>query len=252
MRRLLFFCGYILIFLMWSCVAIVSFPFVPLKRRTLLCYYAYKVFEFWLSLCAGIRVVYDYAADLPRDTNYIIVANHQSIWDAFAMTVLRLPSVTVLKEELVRIPLGGLALKTLHPIVLRRKNLVQSMRRIHTQGMAKLRQGYNLVIFPQGTRVPPPALGGFSPAAVRLALASGKAILPVAHNSGELLSSIGMLRRNGYLRVKVGPPMYFHPTRDRAKQQAAQKQVVARLINMMRAAHTGPLETGTDLRHQTP
>ena len=241
MRRLLFFCGYMLIFLLWSLVAIFSFPFVPLKRRTLLCYHAYKVFEVWLSLCAGIRVVYDYAATLPKDTNYIIVANHQSIWDAFALTVLRRPSVTVLKEELMRIPIGGLALRTIDPIVLRRKNLVQSMRRIHTQGMARLRQGYNLVIFPQGTRVSPPALGAFSPAAVRLALASGKAILPIAHNSGELLSSIGALKRSGCLRVKIGPPMYFKPTTNRAEQQAAHKQVIARLVSMMREVHTGAL-----------
>ena len=237
MRGLLFFCGYIVILLCWSLVTILTFPFVPLKKRGILCRYAYRAFESWLRLAVGIRVLYDYAEPIPENENYIIVANHQTAWDAFAMNTLCLPSVTVLKYELMQIPLIGWGLMTIDPIVIRRKNLVQSMRQIYEKGSRKLREGFHLVIFPQGTRVSPPAVGELSAAPVRLALLTNKPLLPVVHNSGELLSSGGVFKRGGELRIRIGPPIRPQDFGGSAGKQAIRLKLAEQMSEMLRLTH---------------
>ena len=185
---------------------------MPLKKRTYVCYIFAKIYEIWLFLSCNIRVYYKYEAPLPQQENYVIMANHQSSWEAYAVTVLRRPSVTVLKEELIRIPFFGQALLTIKPIIVQRRNLVQSMKRIYTQGIERLNEGFNFVIFPQGTRYGPNNMGldKFNPSAVNLSFASGIPLLLVAHNSGHCLPPHRFIKYPGIINVLIGKPLNPH------------------------------------------
>ena len=210
-RSMLFYPGYILIILLWTLSMVLISVWLPLKKRTYVCYFFYKCYEIWLLLCCNIRVSYHYESAIPAEKNYVIMANHQSSWEAFALTVLKIPSVTVLKEELIRLPLFGQALLLLKPIILQRSNLLQSMKRIYTQGVARLNEGYNLLIFPQGTRSAPNTAGfgidKFNPSAANISLLSGFPLLLVAHNSGELLPPHKFIMYPGTIKVIVGTPL---------------------------------------------
>ena len=206
LRCVVFYAGYYLLIILWALSMLLIALWFPVRRRTVFCSFFYILYENWLRLCLNIRVRYEYESTLPAIGNYIIVANHQTEWEAFALASLRRPTTVVLKEELMRIPLFGWATATLDPIFIQRKNLVESMRRIYIQGGKKLKQGYNLLVFPQGTRVPPPQTGRWNPSAVRMALATQTPLLFIAHNSGEHIPR-GFSARAGTIRVRVSAPV---------------------------------------------
>lgn len=205
-RILIFYVGYYLILLLWVLFMLGIAVWLPLRWRTGCCYVFYLSYEIWLKLCLNIRVHYEYASSLSPGENYIIMANHQTEWEAFALIAVRRPTVIVLKDELMRLPFFGWAVAILDPIVIQRDNLVESMRRIYIQGSQKLAQGYSLVIFPQGTRVAPPKLGKCNPSAARMALATGKSLVLIAHNSGEHIPQ-GLSAASGTINVKVSAPI---------------------------------------------
>ena len=233
LRLLVFYAGYYLIILLWAVAMLSVSVWFPLQRRGFFCLVFYKFYELWLRLCLNIRIDYDYENALSRNENYIIIANHQTEWEAFALTCIRRPSITVLKDELMSMPFFGWAMALLHPIAIKRHNLVESMRRIHQQGGVRLRQGYNLVIFPQGTRVPPPQLGKFSSGPVKLALETGKSLLLIAHNSGQHIPKGFSGGIEGVIHIKTAPPI--SPLGH--SKDSLYSQVIKTMERMMKEVH---------------
>lgn len=207
---------------------------LPLRRRIPFCFLFYKIYEGWLWLCLNIRVDYDYETSLPKDENYIIMANHQAEWEAFAFSCMRRPSITVLKKELMSLPLFGWAMAQFNPIVVDRDNAVKSMKKIYQQGKKYLNQGYNLVIFPQGGRIPPPHLEKFYPGSERLAFETGKSILLVAHNSGQNMPKYFVGGYAGTINVKVAAPI---SPRNHSRN-SLHRQIVKTMERMMKEVHS--------------
>ncbi len=235
---MIFYPFYILLVLAWAMTMLLISPWVALNNRIAISSIFTNLYEKWIFLCCGIRVVYTYEVPLPLQQNYIIMANHESAWDAYCLTVIRQPSVTVLKQELLNIPIFGLAVRMLKPISLNRKQLIQSMKRIYSQGQERLNQGYNLLIFPQGTRSVLPTIGKFNPSAINLSLASGYPILPVAHNAGEFLPVGKLLKYPGTLNVCIGKPL--HPGNHSKKEFSA--LVMSSMNTMLKQVHRSPIK----------
>ena len=206
---------------------------MSVRYRLDICYFYIKLYELWLGLCCNIRMVYRYESDLPSKQNYVIMANHESSWDAYALTTLLRPSTTVLKKELLRMPLFGWSLAMIKPISLSRENIVQSTKRVFIQGQDALKNGYNLVIFPQGTRSKLPYINRFNPSAVNLSIKSGYPLLLVAHNSGELLPVGKFLKHPGQLSILVSEPIY--PVRH--SKESLNKLVLEKMEEMIKQTH---------------
>ena len=232
-RLLLFYGGYYLIIALWVLAMLCISVWFPLRHRGFFCFIFYRLYEAWLGLCLNIRVDYDYESALSGNENYIVAANHQTEWEAFALTSIWRPSVTVLKEELMRLPFFGWSMALLHPIALRREHPVESIRKLHERGRAHLRQGYNLVIFPQGTRVPPPNLGRFSLGPVKMALETGKSLLLIAHNSGRHMPRGFSGGTAGVIYVKIAAPISpLGHTKD-----SLSRQLIGTMERMMTEVH---------------
>lgn len=116
--------------------------------------------------------------------NYVILSKHQSEWETFFLPTLFYPVCTILKKELLRIPFFGWALKQMEPIAIDRASPKDALKQVQNEGLARLKQGRSVLIFPEGTRVAPGASGRYAKSGANLALAAGKDILPVAHNAG--------------------------------------------------------------------
>lgn len=206
-RSIIFYPFYLLIMLVWVINMLLIAPLIKVKYRTNICYFYAKVYEAWLLLCCNIRVAYQYETPLMPEQNYVMMANHESSWEAYSLTTLIRPSTTILKKELLGIPLFGWALALISPISLQRSNLIQSMRRIFLKGQEKLQQGYSVLIFPQGTRSRLPTIGKFNLSAINLAFNSGYPLLLIAHNSGESLPVGKFLKYPGKLNVLISEPI---------------------------------------------
>ena len=69
-------------------------------------------------------------------------------------------------------------------------------------------RGGQVLIFPEGTRIPPGQIGKFSRGGAALAVNAGLPVLPIAHNAGEFWPKQGWAKYPGTIQVVIGPVMY--------------------------------------------
>lgn len=187
-------------------VAIFGILFVPFSFNV-----RYRVISqwarfnlWWLALTCGLRYEVEGRENIPAGTA-IIFCKHQSAWETLALQELFPPQIWLLKRELLWIPFFGWGLALLEPIAINRSAGLRAMRQLVEQGIARLRAGRWVVIFPEGTRVTPGQRGIYHKGGALLAEKSGFPVVPVAHNAGEFWPRQGFLKKPGTIRVVIGP-----------------------------------------------
>ena len=85
----------------------------------------------------------------------IVVSNHQGQWESFFIQTLFIPNTSIVKRELLLIPFFGWALRCMKPITLNRANKFSSLKKVIIKGVDRLKAGYSVILFPEGTRIPP-------------------------------------------------------------------------------------------------
>jgi 1-acyl-sn-glycerol-3-phosphate acyltransferase len=133
------------------------------------------------------------------------VAKHESAWETLAFQKIFPPQVWVVKRELLRIPFFGWGLAMLSPIAIDRKAGPRALKQMIEQGRERLERGFFIVIFPEGTRSAPGTRGVYRSGGAWLALETGAAILPVAHNAGTYWPRNAFVKRPGTITVSSGP-----------------------------------------------
>jgi len=115
--------------------------------------------------------------------------------------------VWVLKRELVWIPVVGLGVLQMHAIAINRRAGHSAVAQVIEQGKARLEEGDWVMIFPEGTRMPPGETRRYGVSGTLLAIESGRLIVPVAHNAGYYWPRRGLLKKPGVVRVVIGTPI---------------------------------------------
>ncbi len=112
-------------------------------------------------------------------SSYVVVANHISQFDIFALYGwLNLDLKWVMKEELRKVPFLGFAAAAMGHVFINRRNpnaAIERLKRIKNE----LPPGTSLVIFPEGTRKNEGGLGNFKKGAFMMAKDLGLPILPI-------------------------------------------------------------------------
>lgn len=137
----------------------------------------------------------------------IIMSKHQSTWETFALQVIFPPLAYVLKRELLWIPFFGWGLLAFGAIAIDRQSGKVALQQVIDKGTARLREGIWVVIFPEGTRIPPGRRSRYNIGGAMLASRSGFPVVPVAHNAGEFWPGKDFLIRPGTITVVVGEPL---------------------------------------------
>jgi 1-acyl-sn-glycerol-3-phosphate acyltransferase len=75
------------------------------------------------------------------------------------------------------------------------------------QGRARLAQGFWIMLFPEGTRIPVGQRSKYKTGGARLASMLDTPILPVAHNAGYLWAKKRFLIYPGTVTVSIGRPI---------------------------------------------
>lgn len=158
-----------------------------------------------LPLVIGSQPRFEGLENLPQEP-YVAVSNHQSEWETLCLMRLLRPATVVLKQSLLSIPFFGWGLRATRPIPIDRSNPREALRQINRIGCERLRQGSNVLIFPEGTRVPPGEVGTYKRAAARLAIDAGSPLVPIVHNAGDCWQRGGIFHP-GIIRVRVGAPI---------------------------------------------
>ena len=204
-RSVLFALGLVLITPPYALIALATFPLPRMAR--------YRIISGWsrlVVLMARTIVRIDWRVEgrenLPSRPS-VILAKHQSAWETMAFQLIFPPQALVLKRELLWIPFFGWGLALMSPIAIDRSRGVAALRAIARRGRERLRQGFWVVVFPEGTRVSPGASRAYHPGGAWLACAAGAPVVPVAHNAGLFWPRNAFLKRPGTVTVRIGPPI---------------------------------------------
>ncbi|MGF1525189.1 MAG: lysophospholipid acyltransferase family protein [Candidatus Competibacterales bacterium] len=165
----------------------------------------------WLKLTCGLNYQIQGREYLPREA-MVIMAKHQSTWETLFFNYQLPPLAWVLKRELLWVPFFGWGMALLEPISIDRRAKRGAMRQVLEQGKAHLERGRCVLIFPEGTRMPPGTRRRYGASGARLAVKSGRPILPIAHNAGDYWPRKTFIKHPGTIQVVIGPPI---PTADR-------------------------------------
>ena len=203
LRSLLFYIGQIISTILIAPIGVIAFPLDFKKRYYLITRWA--VFNlWWLKLCCNIRYEIVGIDNIPEKP-CIVMCKHQSAFETLALQRIFIPQIWVLKKELLRIPIYGWGLASMQPIAINRALTIKSFKQIADQGYERLKKGYWVVIFPEGTRVAPNKKKKYLPGGGMLAKKSGAQVVPIAHNAGRLWPRNSMIKKPGLITIKIGP-----------------------------------------------
>ena len=139
---------------------------------------------YWLSVTCGVKSEVEGLENIPPEPT-VILSRHESAWETLALQRWFAPQVWVLKRELLRIPFFGWGLATMRPIAIDRSAGLGAFEQMMKQGEERLANGCWVVVFPEGTRVPPGVRRRFKQGGARLAVHTGRPAVPIAHNAGD-------------------------------------------------------------------
>jgi glycerol-3-phosphate dehydrogenase (NAD(P)+) len=155
---------------------------------------------------------------VPESGPVIFAANHRSFLDPFVIaTIARRPMYYVAKEELFRNRVTAWFLNALGAFPVRRGQADGDM--IDT-ARAILERGDCVLIFPEGTRIRPGALGRPRRGVGRLALETGAPVVPVAVIGTENVRK-GWRIRPHKVRIRIGRQLTFPKVQNASPQLAA-------------------------------
>ncbi len=208
-----------LVFLVFQFVMTVVFAFLlmasfPLNRRQ-----RFMVSTGWTrsliwgaeKLC-GIRYRIIGQENIPSAQQFMVCSKHSSTWETLVLNFLFAPGAFIAKRELLFLPFFGWGFALASPITINRSAGSEAMAQMIRQGRARVADGFNIVIFPEGTRIAAGKRGKYKSGAARLAIGINKEgvnlpVLPVAHNAGFLWPKKGFLRTPGEITLSILPPI---------------------------------------------
>jgi len=202
LRSLLFTSLQILTTVLFSLLGVLLWP-LPFTLR-------YKVVSKWahinLWLLENICGISYQIEGLEHITEQpcIIMCKHQSAWETLALQVVFPQQVWVLKRELLWIPFFGWGLAALNPIAIDRSAGRKALNQVIEQGTQRLLSGSWVVIYPEGTRIPPGNIGRFGIGGAKLAIESGANVIPVAHNAGKAWPKKGFIKYPMQIKMMIG------------------------------------------------
>jgi 1-acyl-sn-glycerol-3-phosphate acyltransferase len=165
-------------------------------------------FNLWvLRVACGLDYTVQGAEHVPAE-NCVVYIKHQSAFETIVQFLLTPGRQSiVLKRELMWIPFLGWALHRISPVAIDRKAHGTAVKQVVRQGRERRRDGFWVVIFPEGTRMPPGKTRRYGLSGALLASDMGRPILPVAHNAGDFWPRRGLKKHKGTISVVIGPPI---------------------------------------------
>ena len=129
---------------------------------------------------AGMDIKLSGKENIDNEKSYLIIANHKSDLDSLMLIWLfEKPFIFIGKDELKKTPIVNIWFKEIGCLFMDRDNIRQSAK-IILEASEVLKGGKSVVIFPEGKRIMEDRLGEFKNGSFKLAIKSGKNILPIA------------------------------------------------------------------------
>jgi len=141
-------------------------------------------------------------------TPVILLPKHQSTWETFAFpTLMPRPLCYVFKRELLYVPFFGWTMARMDLIHIDRSRRTEAWAKVAEQGRRYMAQGNWVIMFPEGTRTPRGSQGTYKHGGTRLAIETGRPVVPIAVTSARCWPRKSFLVRPGVVDISIGAPI---------------------------------------------
>jgi 1-acyl-sn-glycerol-3-phosphate acyltransferase len=137
----------------------------------------------------------------------IIAMKHQSAWDTLAMPVIFGDVATVIKRELLFLPLYGWYASRAGSIAVDRSGGAAALKRMLASAKRTVEAGRPIAIFPEGTRTAVGERRPYHPGVAAFYSQLDLPLVPVAVNSGLFWGRRSFLKKPGRIVVEILKPI---------------------------------------------
>ena len=200
---ILFFTGIIFI-------SLIFLPAFLLPRKIVLI--GGKLMGYWTGFCLrlvlSIKISIKGEENIINNKKFFIAASHQSMFETFYLQTIFNSPVFILKKELLIIPIFGWYLKKIGSISIKRNKVTKDNLGFFNDISQMIKKSNRpLIIFPQGTRVPPSERPSFKKGASRIYEELNITCQPVAINSGYVWPKKGSKNSNKTITISILKPI---------------------------------------------
>lgn len=178
----------------------------------------------------------------------IVAAKHQSALETLALVTVFPDFAYILKRELLWIPLIGWYLSRSGMVAIDRARGAKAIATMNEAAAQTIRDGRQLIIFPEGTRRSPGSTPAYKLGITHLYAALGVPCVPVALDTGLYWPRRSLIRRPGTTVIAFLPPIL--PGLDRAAFLARLQERVEGASDALIAA--APVRADTMVREAEP
>ena len=187
-------------------VSIIFLPTIFLPKKIVL--FGGKIMGYWTSFCVqfflSTRIIIKGRENIIKNKKFFIAASHQSMFETFFLQTIFNSPVFILKKELLMIPIFGWYLKKIGSISIKRNTVSKDNLGFFNDILKQVNLSDRpLIIFPQGTRLPPEDRVPFKKGASRIYEELKIACQPIAINSGNTWPKKGLLKINTILTISI-------------------------------------------------
>jgi 1-acyl-sn-glycerol-3-phosphate acyltransferase len=170
----------------------------------------HKVTSIWANsqvAMSGSRVKVSGEENLPAGS-VLFISNHQSNFDIpIFMSYINKPKGFIAKIETAKMPFVSSWMRLMMCVFMDRQDIRQSVEAIN-KGAEFLKQGYSMVIFPEGTRSKTGEMGEFKAGSFKLAVKSGVPIVPIAiKGSFDIMGKESLLIKPALVELEILKPV---------------------------------------------
>ena len=146
--------------------------------------------------------------NLPEEGPCVYVSNHQSYADILVLlNVIKHQTGFIAKEELASIPVFSKWILRIGSLFILRGDARESLKTI-SEGVDMIKDGYSLVIFPEGTRSRGGQMGEFKPGSLKLATKAKTVVVPLTINgSYKMYEEPGQITKHVTIEITVHKPV---------------------------------------------
>jgi len=167
---------------------------------------------YWTSFCLqfflSTKIVIKGKENIINNRKFFIAASHQSMFETFFLQTIFNSPVFILKKELLMIPIFGWYLKKIGSISIKRNKITKENLGFFDDISKQINSSERpLIIFPQGTRLPPEERTHFKKGSSRIYEKLKISCQPIAINSGNTWPKKGVKKINTILTVSILEPI---------------------------------------------
>ncbi len=199
---------YEIVYLVWiTIVSVGGLPLLVTPQSALGVVRFWARTNTWLArVICGITFRVEGRENIP-DGPCIIAAQHQSSFETYALFYEIDRPVFVLKRELTWVPIIGWYILATGLVPIDRGAGASAMRRMLRAATAAVKNGKQMIIFPEGTRIPPGEHGPYRPGFIALYNICNVPLIPMALNSGYTWGKTRVRKNPGEIVFKFLPAL---------------------------------------------